>query len=261
MRLSSSSLDLSRNRLLAALPPVELERLRPYLSRVTLRRRQVLQEPHVPSSFGYFIERGAASILARTKADGAVGGLVGSYGMVGVPIVLGTMRSPLRALVQIPGEALRISADDLRRCLDQSQALRLLLLRYVQALMVQSAQLTLCNTRHQTDQRLARWLLLVRDRVDDDDICVTHDLVSRVLGLRRASVTEAIGRLEEGGMVRRRRGCITILDRTKLEQASCECYRIIRAEYESVMPGRPDGVQSFVQPEVAYRPAGAIDGA
>ena len=243
--LVSSMSDLSRNRLLAAVPPAELERIGPFLARVPLRRRQVLQEPHLPSPYAYFIEHGAVSVLAKTKADGPIGvGLVGRFGMIGTPIVLGTMRSPLRALVQIPGEALRIGAEDLRRCMEACEALRRILLRYVQALMIQSAQLALCNTRHSTDERLARWLLLARDRMDEDDVCVTHDLLSRVLGVRRATVTEAIGRLEQAGMVRPSRGCLTILDRSGLERIACECYRIIRAEYDQMLVGGPDGLRA-----------------
>ena len=249
----------SHNRLLAALPTSELERILRYTTRVPTRRRQVLQESHVYSPYAYFIETGAASVMAGTRADGPVGaGMLGWFDVVGLPIVLGTLRSPLRALVQIPGEALRIGAEDLRRCLDQSEALRTILLRYVQAQLVQSAQLTVCSTRHDSNKRLARWLLLARDRLDDDDLCVTHELVGKVLGLRRASITEAVGRLEEAGIVRLRRGCITIVDRERLEQVSCECYRTIRAEYEYLAPTKSDSTPQPFGREI--QPASQVPG-
>jgi CRP-like cAMP-binding protein len=228
-----------RNRLLAALPAQDFDLLHPHLERVALKRRQVLEEPHVPIRYVHFIERGAASMASRTRADGLVGvGLVGRTGLVGIPVVLGTMGSPLRCVVQIPGEALRIGADHLRRAMDRSAAMRQILLNYVQALMVQNSQLVLCNTRHPSDQRLARWLLLAHDESDDDAVCVTHAVVSRILGVRRATVTEAIGRLGAAGVVRTDRGCITIVDRARLEQVACECYRIIRAEYDRLVPAR-----------------------
>ena len=229
-----------RNRLLAAVPPSELERLRPHLEPVLLKRRQTLQESNLPVQHAYFIENGAAALMSKTRTDGPVGaGLVGRIGIVGLPIVLGTMRSPIRCVVQIPGDALRISAGDLRQAMERSQALRQILLNYVQAIMVQNMQLVLCSTRHLTEQRLARWLLLARDRLDTDEICVTHALVGKVLGVRRASVTDAIGKFEDAGALRRDRGCITLLDRAKLEQACCECYRLIRAEYDRLIPSAP----------------------
>jgi CRP-like cAMP-binding protein len=146
-------------------------------------------------------------------------------------VVLGTMRSPNRCLMQVPGEALRISSQDLRRAIEMCPELRQKLMNYVQALLVQNSQSVLCNVRHELHERLSRWLLLACDRLDDNTIPLTHDLLSIALGVRRAGVTTALADLEATGALRRSRGVIEILDRDILEQETCECYRIIAVEY------------------------------
>jgi CRP-like cAMP-binding protein len=221
------------NRILRGLPPVVFARLQPHLQRIALRRGQVLQESHRSLEKVYFIERGMAVLLARTKRDGQVGvGIVGRGGLAGMPVVLGTMRSPLRCLVEVPGEALQIGAEDLRRAIDESPLLRRHLMNYVQALLVQNAQTALCNARHELEQRLTRWLLLTHDRLDGDTVPFTHDLLSMMLGVRRAGVTAALERLARSGAVRKTRGAVQILDRALVEQRTCECYRIIKKEHE-----------------------------
>ena len=233
--------DLSavRNRLLAAIPAFEYEQLRPFLEPVILRKRQILQESNQPMAYAYFIERGAASLFSRTARDGAVEvGIVGRFGLVGVPVVLGTSYSPHRCLVQVAGDALRIAAADLRRILDWAPRLTGALHQYVQALLVQYSQVSLCNVRHPIHERLPRWLLTIRDRIESNEIPATHDLISQALGIRRPGVTEAMAKLEELGAVRRGRGRIFITDPIKLEHAACECYRMIMMEYSRIAEPR-----------------------
>jgi CRP-like cAMP-binding protein len=167
--------------------------------------------------------------------------IIGQLGLVGVPVVLGTMRSPQRCVMEVPGEALQINAEDLRRAMDESPLLRQQLMNYVQALLIQNSQTVLCNARHRLEERLARWLLLAQDRLDDDSIPLTHDLLSMMLGVRRAGITTALERLERSGAVRKGRGAVEIANRAHLEQWTCECYRIIAMEYQSRVDfGRPE---------------------
>jgi len=230
------------NQLLASLPPGELDYLKPYLTRVPLRQRQVLQDPHAAMTHAYFPEQGVVSLLLKPKGEGVLEmAVIARKGVVGVPLILGTMRSPHRCVVVIPGEALRISAGDLWRVMEQREGLRHRLLAFVQALMIQNSHVAACNTRHRLEQRLARWLLVIRDRIDDDRLAVTHDLLGKLLGVRRAGVTVALGALEKAGIVQGCRGCITILDRERLEEATCGCYRAISAEYERFLLGSVPG--------------------
>lgn len=225
-----------RNRLLAALPASDMEHLRSRLHLVPLRLGQVLQEPQQQAEHAFFIELGIASLqIGTAPGDLTEVGVVGRMGMIGTWIVLGRMRSPLRGVVHVPGEALQIRAAHLRTAMLRSPALRRILLSYTQSLMVQTSQLVLCNAQHPIDGRVARWLLLARDRLDSDDVRITHDLLSRVLGVRRASVTEAVGRLVEAGAVLGDRGLITIRDRPRLERLACSCYEIIRSEYDRML--------------------------
>jgi len=174
--------------------------------------------------------------LARTRQDGEVGvAIVGRPGLVGVPVVLGTMRSPHRCFVEVPGEALQIAADDLRRAMDESPSLRQQLMNHVQALPVQNAQTVLCSARHRLEQRLTRLLLLAHDRAEDDAIALTHEFLAMMVGARRAGITTALERLEQDGAIRRKRGVVEIVDRVLLEHRTCECYRVIAAEYRRLI--------------------------
>jgi CRP-like cAMP-binding protein len=225
-----------QNHILSHLPLDAFDRLRPHLRRVQLRRHQILQDPYRLLQSVYFLERGVAVILARTRQDGQVGvGMVGRLGVIGMPVILGTMCSPHRCVVEVPGEALQAGAGDLRKAMDECPVIRQQLLNYVQALIVQNSQTVLCNARHEINQRLARWLLLARDRLDDDLVPLTHDLLSMMLGVRRAGVTDALAALEKRGAIRRRRGAVDITDRGELQQRACECYRIIAAEYQRMV--------------------------
>ena len=225
-----------RNRLLAHLPPAAFAELRPHLRRVHLQRRQVLQEINAPVGSVYFLECGVALLLARSRGGRQVGvGVVGRLGLVGVPAVLGTMYAPNRCVMEIEGEALQIGCENLSLAMDRHPQIRRHLLRYVQALLVQNSQTALCNVRHELEERLARWLLLAHDRLDQNVIPLTHDLFSMMLGVRRASVTETLAALEAGGALKRHHKAVEIQDRAILEQRVCDCYRIIAAEYRRLL--------------------------
>lgn len=245
------------NRLLASLSAETFNRIRPYLQRVPLRRRQIIQERNRPLEHVHFIEQGVASLFARTSRDGPVAvAMIGRLGIVGIPVVLGTMRSPNRCVVQVPGEALRISSHDLRWMIDTYPELRQQLMNYVQALLVQNSQSVLCNIRHELRKRLCRWLLLACDRLDDRKIPVTHDVLSMTLGVRRAGVTTALAELERTGALRRSRGAIELTDRGILERRTCECYRIISREYSRLTAcGR---FSTFNDPTTPARAVGAM---
>lgn len=214
--------------------------MRPHLRRVQLKRRAILQEPHRRAENVSFIEHGIAVILARTQRDGQIG-VVGALAWSAC-VVLGTTHSPHRCVVEVQGEALQIRSQELLQVIDEHPAVRQLLLNYVQALLVQNSQTVLCNARHQLDERLARWLLLACDRVDDNVIPLTHDLFFMMLGVRRAGITNSLAALERSGAVRRRRGAVEVIDRILLEKRTCECYRIIAAEYRRLIDRRCSGV-------------------
>ncbi len=223
------------NGLLHALTPEAYDRLRPCLERVPLKRRQVLHERNLPVSHAYFIERGLVSLLARSENSSLLEvGTMGRGDFAGLPLVLGTSRTPHRCVVQVPGEAMRISAGDLAEALDEVPALRRVLLRYVQATSVQSTQLVVCSAKHTIRQRLARWLLFALDRIDGSEVALTHQFLARALGVRRAGVTTAMGRMEDAGLIARGRGRLVVLDRSRLEAEVCECYRAIRTAYGRV---------------------------
>lgn len=221
-----------QNRLLAGLAPSSFERLRPLLQPVALKRRAILQDYHHPIEHIYFIERGVASLLVRTQRDGPVEiAMVGRLGFVGVAAVLGMQRSPNRCLMSVPGYALRIAVSDLQCAMQRDPDIRQQLFNYIHALLVQNAQTTLCSARHSLEERLSRWLLLAADRLDDRVIPVTHDMLSVILGVRRASVTTTLAELERNDGLVKLRGAIDLRDRTVLERRTCECYQIISSEY------------------------------
>jgi CRP-like cAMP-binding protein len=163
--------------------------------------------------------------------------IVGRFGFVGVPVLLGTLRSPHRCVVRIPGRALCLRGEDFDDVRFRLPRFQQILHQYVQALLVQYSQVSLCNVRHTIEQRLCRWLLVIRDRIGSDDVPVTHDLLSQALGVRRAGVTAALAALADRRIVARGRGRLHIRDFGALEESSCECYRIIRREYAIMIAG------------------------
>jgi len=225
------------NCLLDALAPDDMARLRPHLELVLLSQRQVLSEPRKLIEHAYFPRQGFVS-LVQPMADKSMVevGIIGREGFVGSPVLLGAGTSPVMAMVQAPGEALRISASVLRKEAADSGELSGLLLRYVQALHVQVTQTAACNGRHALAERLARWLLTAHDRVAGDDLPLTHEFLAMMLGMRRSGVTVAVGALKEAGLIDNGHARITILDRPGLEAAACECYRTVQGEYEDLLP-------------------------
>jgi hypothetical protein len=161
--------------------------------------------------------------------------MVGNEGMFSTCVFLGSVTTPLEAVVQLPGEALRMRADVLKEEFRKAGHLQDLLLRYTQAFIIQIAQNAACNRAHRVEARLAKWLLMCQDRAMDSDLRLTHEFIATMLGARRAGITETAGQLQEVGAIRYSRGHIRILDREKLESTSCECYRIVRKEFDRLI--------------------------
>lgn len=224
-----------RNQVLSTMQPADFERLRPFLQYVDLKKNKVIFEANRPADSVYFLESGIVSRLAATPSDGPVEvAVVGRFGFVGISVVLGSMQALHRTVVLVPGTALRISADRLRTLMDEYPSIRSHLLRYVQILIGLKAQLALCNARHNIDQRVARWLLLARDRMETDELPVTHDFIARALGVRRPGVSDALSELEAAGAIVKLRGSIRIARREFLIGRVCECYRIIDEKYAAM---------------------------
>ena len=221
------------NRLLAGLSSQELARLSRHLEPVMLPPRMVLSVPDAPIEHVYFPERGMVS-LVQTLSDGTQieVGVTGREGFVGIPVLLGATTSPIEAMVQMPGAALRMSAAALREQVAASESLSALLHRYVHALHIQVAQTAACNGRHVLQERLARWLLTARDRADSDELPLSHEFLSMMLGTRRVGVTLALGTFKNAGILRNTHGRVTILDRANLEDAACECYRSVKEQFQ-----------------------------
>jgi CRP-like cAMP-binding protein len=225
--LETPAASAQKNRILAALPQAELDRLFSSLEPVSLAQRQVLHEVGAPFEHLYFIEAGVASVLT-SMADGSriEVGMIGREGIVGAAALLGGERSAQHVIVQVCGAALRMKVAKCRAAFDGSAAVRVPVLRYIQAFLDLSAQTAACNRLHSIEQRCARWLLMARDRVDGDEMPMTHEFLATMLGVRRAGVTETVGELHRSGLIQNHRGAVTILDREGLEAAACECYRL-----------------------------------
>jgi CRP-like cAMP-binding protein len=224
------------NRLLAALSRKDYQRLLPYLETVSLAREQILHEAdqHIP--YAYFPITGVLSLLTIMEDGTAVEvGTAGNEGMIGIPLALGSDESLGRAISQIPGYSVRIKAAVLKKECQRGGALLKLLHRYVRAMLIQTAQLTACRSLHPIQPRFIRWLLMTHDRVRSDTFVLTQELMAIMLGIRRASVSEAASQLQRAGLIRYRRGRFTIVDRPGLEASVCECYWIIKKEFNSVI--------------------------
>ncbi|HEX8143377.1 MAG TPA: Crp/Fnr family transcriptional regulator [Pyrinomonadaceae bacterium] len=224
------------NRILNQLAPEEYERLSPHLEPVTLSLGDVLYYPQDPVSHVYFPNSATVSVVATFADGGGVEvGLVGNEGVFGINVVLGSVTTPHEAMVQLPGDGVRASSDVLQRQFKEGGQLQDLLLRYTQAFIVQISQTAACNKVHPLDGRLARWLLMTCDRAPGRELELTHEFMAVMLGTRRAGVTEAAGKLQDTGLIRYRRGHVTVLDRQGLEAVSCECYPIVKKEFERLL--------------------------
>lgn len=235
MPLSQSD-GVAANWLLKALPPEDYQRLLPHLEWVSLPIHQVLYEANNAIPYVYFPTSAMIS-LVLTLMDGSTieVGIIGHKGMAGISAILSGTTVTHRALVQVPGDALRLQATVLQAEFDKGGSLQKILLRYVQALFVQTSQSVACNRFHTTEKRLARWLLLVADAVSKDEFLLTQEFIGQMVGVRRAGVTVAAGSLAQLGLIHYTRGKIEIVNRPGLENFSCECYGVIRHEFSRML--------------------------
>jgi CRP-like cAMP-binding protein len=217
--------------MLLDLPPRERRAILSKLTFVELPVRTILNELGAPIKFAYFVNSGLVSIVT-VMADGksVEVGLTGREGFVGLPLIVGYESSPTRAIVQITATAFRISARDMKAALRNCPKLEKSLQRYAQELAIQSVQVAACNRLHEVEERLARWLLMSLDRVGGTSFALTQEFVSHMLGTRRASVTVAAGILQKAGLITYTRGQVRIQNRKKLEEASCECYQVMKRQ-------------------------------
>jgi CRP-like cAMP-binding protein len=226
-----------RNRLLLALPARNLKRLMPELEHIRCQREQVLMDADSSLDHVFFPDSGVVSVLA-VYADGHVIEMatVGREGCTGVQVVLGAKNSSAQLLVQIPGSAAKMSRVAFRRTMESMPSFRGLMYAYVQAFLEQVMVSVACNGAHSLTERLARWLLMMRDRTDDDVLPITQDLLAEMLGVQRPTITNAARELERAGLIERGRRQVTILDRQRLMKASCECYQLVRTRVAFHLP-------------------------
>jgi CRP-like cAMP-binding protein len=234
MRASS---NLSRNRLLLALPASTLKRLMPEIEHISCDRDQVLIDADSPLDHVFFPESGVVSVVA-VYADGSIIEMatIGREGCTSVQAILGAKSSSVRLLVQIPGGAARMSRAAFERAMASMTPFRILMYAYAQAFIEQVLVSVACNGAHSLKQRLARWLLMMRDRADDDALQITQSLLAEMLGVQRPTITNAARELESAGFIERGRGQVTILDRPGLVSASCECYQLVRSRLVFHLP-------------------------
>jgi CRP-like cAMP-binding protein len=225
--------DPRKNQLLAALPQEEWERWQPELEPVSMPLGQVLSESGMAMTHVYFPTTAIVSML-YVMEDGASAeiAVVGNEGMVGISLFMGGETTPSRCVVQSAGNGFRMPGQVLKNEFGRSGPVLHLLLRYTQALITQMAQTAACNRHHSLDQQLCRWLLLSLDRLPSNELVMTQELIANMLGVRREGVTEAALNLQRAGLIRYQRGRITVLDRPGLEHRTCECYAVVRKEYE-----------------------------
>ena len=221
------------NRLLDSIPREEFERLAPHLEHVALTQGQVLNEAGDLIRYVYFPKDGMVSLLSMTQAGETVEvAMVSSEGVVGVSVVLGADVSPYRTSVQLPAESVRVKTALFRKELRADGQLQILLLKFTHALMTQISQSAVCNRFHKVEKRLCRWLLVARDRVNSKNLNLTQEILSEMLGTSRTIVTAAANSLQDAGLIRYRRGKITLTDVRGLEASTCECYEIVKKEIE-----------------------------
>lgn len=229
--MSLLSHRLTRNHILASLPDAEYGRLRPDLEHLQLAQGKLLHVAGNNIRNAYFPFSGMISLLSTTQEGKAVEvGMIGNEGMLGISAVLGIQVAPYQSVVQLPCSVLRIRADKLKAEFDRGGRLRELLLSYTHTLLTQISQSVCCNCYHTVEARLCRWLLISHDRAHTDILQLTQEFLSQMVGVPRTSVTAIASKLQKAGLIRYKRGKIELLDRTRLETFSCECYTVIRNE-------------------------------
>lgn len=228
----------SHNRLLSALPPQVFDRLKPDLRLIDMPLGKVIYESGAELEHVYFPTPSCIISMLYVMADGASAeiAVVGDEGMVGIALFMGGGTTPSRAVVQSAGQAFQLKGEALVREFERHTGLQILLLRYTQALITQMSQTAVCNRHHSLEQQLCRWLLLSLDRLPSNELTMTQELIANMLGVRREGVTEAAGHLQQRGLIRYSRGRITIVDRPGLEERVCECYAVVKKEYDRLLP-------------------------
>lgn len=229
--------DPRQNHLLAALPAEEYALMFPHLELVTMALGLVLYEPGIQKHHAYFPTTSIVSLLHVMKNGASTEiAMVGNEGVAGIHLFMDTETTTSMAVVQSAGHAYRINAQLLKDEFLHTGPMRHLLLHYTQARLTQTAQSAACNRHHSLDQQLCRWLLLRLDRLPSNELIMTQELIANMLGVRREGVTEAAGKLQRAGLIDYRRGHITVLDRMGLEARSCECYAVVKREYDRLLP-------------------------
>ena len=230
-------LDPKQNRLLATLPEAELQRWLPHLELVDMQLGDVLYESGDTLAHAYFPVTAIVSLL-YVMQDGASAeiAVVGNEGMLGVSLFMGGGSTASRAVVQSAGVGFRLRAQLMKVEFDRAGTVLHLLLRYTQALITQMSQTAVCNRHHSLDQQLCRWLLLSLDRLQGNELIMTQELIANMLGVRREGVNEGALKLQQAGLIRYGRGHITVLDRKGLGERSCECYSVVKKEYDRLLP-------------------------
>ena len=225
------------NHLLAALPEAEFKRWLPSLEAVNMPLGSVLYESGITLSHVYFPTTAIVSLLyVMENGASAEIAVVGNEGIVGVSLFMGGESTPSRAVVQSAGAGYRLNAQSMKNEFNRSGPVLHLLLRYTQALITQMAQTAVCNRHHSLDQQLCRWLLLSLDRLQGNELIMTQELIANMLGVRREGVTEGALKLQQDGLIRYARGRITVVSRPGLEGRACECYAVVKREYERLLP-------------------------
>ena len=232
--------DPRENELLAALPAREFSRWREFLEPIEMPLGEVLYESGGRLSHVYFPVDAIVSLLyVMENGASAEIAVVGYEGLVGISLFMGGETTPNRAVVQSAGYGFKLKASVMLQEFNRSGLVLHLLLRYTQALITQMSQTAVCNRHHSLDQQLCRWLLLSLDRLRGNELTMTQELISNMLGVRREGVTEAAGNLQDDGLIEYRRGRIKVLDRAGLEQRTCECYAVVKKEYDRLLPVKP----------------------
>jgi CRP-like cAMP-binding protein len=226
-----------QNHLLASLPAADYARLLPHLERIPLALGQVLYESGTTQAFVYFPADSIISLLyVMENGSSAEIAITGNEGLVGIALFMGGETTPSRAVVQSSGHAYRLRAVYMKDEFARGGPLQHLLLRYTQALLTQMAQTAVCNRHHSIDEQLCRWLLLSLDRLPSNELAMTQELIANMLGVRREGVTEAAGKLQAAGLIHYSRGKITVTNRPGVEAKVCECYAVVKREYERLLP-------------------------
>ncbi len=229
--------DPKSNHLLAALPEAEWTRWLPQLESVKLALGSVLYESGTQQTHIYFPTTAIISLLYVMESGASAEiAVVGNEGAVGISLFMGGESTPSRAVVQSAGQGFRLKAEEIKDEFNRSGPVMHVLLRYTQALITQMAQTAVCNRHHSLDQQLCRWLLLSMDRLDGNELVMTQELIANMLGVRREGVTEGALKLQRAGLIRYSRGHITVLDRKGLENRTCECYAVVKKEYDRLLP-------------------------